>query len=420
MHVLLLSHYFPPEVNAPASRGFEHCRQWVEDGDRVTVITCVPNHPAGKIYPGYRNRLHQTETRGGIEVRRVLTYITANEGFLKRSFNYVFFMLAAVASAMFVQRPDVVVTTSPQFFNGLAGYFVSRLRRVPWILEIRDLWPESILELGALTNPLLIRLLHGLARFAYRKADQIVVVTDAFKDCIAALGINPDKITVIKNGADLTLFEAGARGDPVPGAEALAGRFVVSYVGTHGMAHGLESVLEAARLLRHRRDIGFLLIGDGAAKRDLLALRDSLGLENVVMLDQLDRRHMPAVWSLTDASLVVLRDKPVFATVIPSKIFESMAMRKPIILGVVGESRQIVTQAGAGLCVTPEDPAALAAAIEALCADRVLAQRLGDSGFDYVTRNHNRVVLARRFSALMRQTIAGAAAAGDPQPVRSE
>jgi glycosyltransferase involved in cell wall biosynthesis len=420
MHILFLSHYFPPEVNAPASRTYEHCRQWVADGDEVTVVTCVPNHPAGRIYPGFQNRLFQRATIAGIETIRVLTYVTPNEGLLKRTLNYVFFMLAATCASLFVRRPDVVVSTSPQFFNGLAGYLVSVLRRVPWVLEVRDLWPESILELGAIKNRQVIRVLHALALFAYRRADQIVVVTDAFKEHIVALGVSPDKIAVIKNGADLSLFDPAVRDDTLAAASSVAGKFVVSYVGTHGMAHGLESVLQAAALLRGREDIAFLLIGDGAAKRDLVAMREALGLANVIMLDQLDRRQMPAVWSATDASLVVLRDKPLFATVIPSKIFESMAMRKPIILGVVGESSQIVEQAGAGLCVKPEDPQALAEAVCKLCDDPALVSMLGQQGHDYVARNHDRVALARRFAALMRTMTAVRPTVEQPEPLGSE
>lgn len=402
MHVLFLSHYFPPEVNAPASRTFEHCRQWVEDGDHVTVLTCFPNHPAGRIYPGFRNRLYQKDTDSGIQIVRLLTYVTPNEGFIKRSANYIFFMLVSIVASFFVRRVDVVVTTSPQFFNGIAGYFVSRIKRTPWVLEIRDLWPESILALGAIQNKWLIRCLQSLAEFAYRKADHVVVVTDAFKDHLEGLGIESGKITVLKNGVDLTLFTAAPRDDAVAASIGLGGRFLVSYVGTHGMAHGLETILEAAQILRDRDDIGFLLVGDGAARAELLASHAARGLTNVVMLGQLERSLMPSIWSASDACLVVLRDKPVFRTVIPSKIFEVMAMRKPIILGVAGESQEIVQKAGAGLCVAPENAQALAEAVVALCNNRTLAASLGSSGFDYVTKHHDRVNLARRYATLMK------------------
>jgi len=407
MHILFLSHYFPPEVNAPASRTSEHCRQWVADGDHVTVITCVPNHPHGRIFPGFRNRLFQRSWWEGVRVLRVLTYITPNEGFLKRTANYVFYMVAATAAALFTRRADVVLTTSPQFFNGLAGYLVSIMHRAPWVLEIRDLWPESILELGAIRNSRIIALLHAMAHFAYRKADHIVVVTEAFRHNLLALGIPSEKISVIKNGVDLSVFRSAPRDEAFLASNGLQGRFVASYVGTHGLAHGLEVILEAAYLVRDCRNIGFLLVGDGADRRRLLAKRDAMGLKNVVMLDLQSRDRMPAIWSATDASLIVLRDKPVFRTVIPSKMFETMAMKKPIILGVAGESRQMVENAGAGLCIPPEDSRALADAVRKLADDTALATRLGNSGYRYVIQNHDRIVLARFFNALLR-TVAAA------------
>ena len=406
MHILFLSHYFPPEVNAPASRTAEHCRQWVADGDEVTVITCVPNHPQGRIFPGFRNRLFQRAWWEGIRVVRVLTYVTPNEGFLKRTANYVFYMLAATIAALFTRRAKVVVTTSPQFFNGLAGYLVSRMHRAPWLLEIRDLWPESILELGAVKNSRTIALLHALARFAYRKADHIVVVTDAFRNNLVMLGIPAEKITVIKNGADFSVFKSVPRDDVFLNSIAFKGRFVASYVGTHGMAHGLETVLEAASILRDSSNIGFLLVGDGADRRRLLARRDKLGLGNVVMLDLQSRDRMPAVWSATDASLIVLRDKPVFRTVIPSKMFEAMAMRKPIILGVAGESQQMVDNAKAGLSIAPENASALAEAVRTLSADSELAHQLGENGHRYVTQHHDRTNLARTFNVLLHKIAA--------------
>jgi glycosyltransferase involved in cell wall biosynthesis len=407
MHILFLSHYFPPEVNAPASRTSEHCRQWVADGDDVTVVTCVPNHPHGKIYPGFRNRLYQKSIWHGVELVRVLTYITPNEGFAKRTANYVLYMVAATIASLFVRRLDVVVSTSPQFFNGLAGYLVAAMRRVPWILEIRDLWPESILELGAIKNRWLISALQAMARFAYRNADHIVVVTDAFRQHLLDMGIDDGKITVIKNGVDLTLFKAGERDAAFLASIGMANRFIASYIGTHGMAHGLETVLEAANILRDDPGIGFLMVGDGADKQRLLARRDELGLKNVVMLDQQGREAMPGIWAATDASLIVLRDKPVFTTVIPSKMFETMAMATPIVLGVGGESRQIVERAGAGLCIPPEDAQALADAILSLSRNPALAASLGASGQQFVTQHHDRVVLARRLAGQMHVVAGG-------------
>mgnify|MGYP006367427787 CR=1 FL=1 len=404
MHILFLSHYFPPEVNAPASRTFEHCRQWVRDGHRVTVVTCAPNHPRGKVYPGYRNRLYTREEKDGITIIRVWTYVTANEGFLKRTLNYVSYMAAAIVAAPFIQKADIVISTSPQFFNGLAGYVVSRMKRAPWVLEIRDLWPESILAVGAIKNRFIIHLLEWLELFAYRQADRIVPVTDAFQRYIEGKGIPKEKITVIKNGADLTLYK------PVTGTNRLAeslgiqGKFVAAYLGTHGMAHHLETVLYAAQRLREYPDIVLILAGDGAERQRLAALRNELGLDNVLMLDQQPKEQMPWLWALSDVSLILLKKSDLFKTVIPSKIFESMAMEKPIILGVEGESADIVRAADSGYCIEPENAEELADRLLQLRESEDLRRRFGHNGRIHVRAHYDRLVLARRFEELLRTT----------------
>ena len=404
MHILFLSHYFPPEVNAPASRTFEHCRQWVRDGHRVTVVTCAPNHPRGKVYPGYRNRLYAREEKDGITIIRVWTYVTANEGFLKRTLNYVSYMAAAIVAAPFIQKADIVISTSPQFFNGLAGYVVSRMKRAPWVLEIRDLWPESILAVGAIKNPFIIHLLEWLELFAYRQADRIVPVTDAFQRYIEGKGIPKEKISVIKNGADLTLYK------PVTGTNRLAeslgvqGKFVAAYLGTHGMAHHLETVLYAAQRLREYPDIVLILAGDGAERQRLAALRNELGLDNVLMLDQQPKEQMPWLWALSDVSLILLKKSDLFKTVIPSKIFESMAMEKPIILGVEGESANIVRAADAGYCIEPENAEELANRLLDLHADEALCEKLGANGRIHVSNFYDRKELAKRFEQLLEWT----------------
>jgi glycosyltransferase involved in cell wall biosynthesis len=401
MRILFLSHYFPPEVNAPASRTFEHCREWVRTGHQVTVVTCAPNHPRGVVYPGYRNRLWQRESRDGIDIIRLGTYISANEGFARRSLCYLSFLIACVCAVPFLPRADVLITTSPQFFNGLAGYPVRMLKRIPWVLEVRDLWPESILAVGALKNRLLIRFLSGLERFAYRRCDHIVPVTDAFRRHIVATGIAAQKISVVRNGVDLALFTGDADPQELRARLGLEGKFVVSYVGTHGMAHGLETVLNAAAQLRSHTHIAFLLVGDGAERQRLLGLRDQLGLTNVTMLEQQPKQLMPQIWALSDASLVLLRKLPLFETVIPSKIFESMAMGRPIILGVGGEAREVLEEARAGLLIEPESSAGLCLAVLKLAHDRALSRQLGANGKEYVAAHFDRSVLARHFEGVL-------------------
>ena len=405
MNILFLTHYFPPEVNAPASRTFDHCREWVREGHAVTVVTNTPNHPKGEVYPGYRNRLFQREERDGIQVIRLFTYVTANEGIAKRTLNFILFFFMSVLAAPFLPRCDVVVSTSPQFFAGLAGYVVGRLKRAPWVLEIRDLWPESILSVGAISNQKIIRLLESLEAFAYRKADAIVSVTDAFKVHIEARG-GRGKVSVIKNGVDLSLFKTAPRDRAFAEELGVDGKFVAAYVGTHGMAHGLDTILDAAGRLDTEPGIVFLLVGEGSEKRRLERKRDEMGLTNVVMLGQQPKECMPRLWSVSDVSLVLLRKLDLFTTVIPSKIFESMAMGKPIVLGVLGESRAIVEAAGAGVGIEPEDAGALAEAVRKLASDPSLYGRMSEGGPAYVGEHFDRRKLARRYLLLLR-SVAG-------------
>jgi len=405
MRILFLSHYFPPEVNAPASRTFEHCKQWVEDGHDVTVVTCAPNHPRGEVYEGYRNRLYFTENIEGIRVVRLWTYVTANEGFIKRTLNYVSYMVAAIVVAPFLKSADVVLSTSPQFFNGLAGYFVSRIKRVPWILEIRDLWPESILAVGAIRNKKIIRALEYLEMFAYRKSDRIVPVTNAFKQYMSEKGIDAEKIEVIRNGVDLNTYITQPKDAGIQRKFGIEGKYVASYMGTHGMAHHLETILEAAELLQDRSDIVFLLVGDGAEREKLLARCEDKRLGNVMMIGQQPKEMMPKLWTVSDVSLVLLKKMDLFKTVIPSKIFESMAMKRPVILGVEGESREIIEAAKAGLTIEPENSKELADCVLKLVDNPELGRVLGENGHRYVASQFNRKIIARRYSDFIESVI---------------
>jgi glycosyltransferase involved in cell wall biosynthesis len=420
MRILFLTHYFPPEVNAPANRTFEHCRLWVAAGHEVTVVTCAPNHPTGKVYPGYENRMRSEEFVHGIRVIRLWTFLAPNKGFLSRTLNYLSYFLSVTLGAVRLPTADVVISTSPQFFCGLAGLVIRHVKQTPWVLEIRDLWPESILTVGAMRPSLAIRLLQRLESLAYRKAQRIVSVTDSFVSHINRQGGRPDRIAVIKNGVDLDFFEQPARGDDLARGfadkHALTGKFVAAYVGTHGMAHRLNTILGAAKILEHDGRIHFLLVGDGAEHEALLSEKRALGLANVTMTGQLPRDMMPAVWSLTDVSIIPLRRSELFKKVIPSKMFEAMAMRRPIVLGVEGEARELLEAAKSGFAVTPESPEELAAAIVRLADDRALAEEFGNNGRVYVEAHFDRRVLAQRYLELFEATLADWRATSNPLP----
>jgi glycosyltransferase involved in cell wall biosynthesis len=402
VNILFLSHYFPPEVNAPANRTFEHARRWVADGHRVTVITGVPNHPRGKLFPGYRNRWRQEEQKDGIRIIRTWMYLTANEGFLRRTLSYVAFAATAVLASFRAGRPDIVVATSPQFFVGLAGAVVARLKRRPFVLEVRDLWPDSIVQLGQLRQRGLVRALEALETALYRSARGIVVVTRAFADHIAARGVSRERLLFIPNGIDPGLFQPRTPGPIERGLlrqHDLEGKFLVGYVGTLGLAHGLVTLVDAAERLRHEDDIVFLLIGDGADRGRIEAEIARRKLTNVRLLGLQPRAEIPSWLTVIDVTLVLLRDLPVFATVIPSKVFEFLAQERPMVLAAPhGEIRGMVEDAKAGLVIEPEDPDALARAVlQARAEPEEMATR-ARAGREWVEREYQRDDLARRMA----------------------
>lgn len=402
MNILFLSHYFPPEVNAPASRAYEHCKEWVRLGHKVTVITSAPNHPKGKVYAGYKNKLYQKEMVDGIEVIRIWTYLSANEGFGKRALNYFSYFISVVVLSIFMlSRKDIVLSTSPQFFNGLAGYPVSKILKAVWVLEIRDLWPESILAVGAMKNKKIISILYAIEKFMYKKADYIIPVTDAFNTYISKIIYPYRKTCVINNAVNNDFFNPKSV-DIEALTEfkqyyALENKFVISYVGTHGMAHGLKTLLNAAKVLRNRKDIIFLLIGDGAEKNALKKVKKELSLDNVLMLPQLPKDKMPMVLGASDISIVHLKRDKAFEKVIPSKLFESMAMGKPVILGVKGEAAKIINQSRSGVCIEPENHLQMANAILALKRDVAGYRKMSNAGMNYVRCNYDRRKLAQDY-----------------------
>lgn len=367
MRILFISDNFAPETNAPATRLYDHAMHWVAAGHEVTVITGAPNFPEGRLFAGYKNAWRKVEMMNGIRVVRVKTYITANEGTLKRTLDYVSFMLSACFMCLFERRPDVVVATSPQFFSAIAGWAVSVLKRRPFVFELRDLWPASIIAVGAMKRSPLITLLERIELFLYRRAAAIVVVTESFRDILTARGVDGAKISVVFNGVDLDRYQPVAP-DPALSREfGLENKFVVGYLGTHGMAHSLANVLEAAARLAPREDIAFFFAGSGAERRKVEEIVLHRQLTNVRMIPPQPKERMQALWSLCDLTVVPLRDSPVFVSVIPSKIFEAMGMAVPILMSIPdGEATSLIRRTGAGVCVPPENPPAMAAEIARL------------------------------------------------------
>jgi putative colanic acid biosynthesis glycosyltransferase WcaI len=377
MRILFLTENWPPETNAAATRVYERAVYWVRWGHEVTILTTAPNFPEGKLFSGYRNDWYRREIVDGISVIRVKTFIAANRGTLWRTLDFMSFMVSAFVTGLFQKRPDVVMATSPQFFTAVGGWALAAARRLPFVFELGDLWPRSIVAVGAMRQSRVIAALEALELFLYRRARAVVALTDAFKANLVARGIAPDKIVVVRNGVDLSRYTPRERDREQPVAVRLEGKFVIGYVGTHGMAHDLGRVLDAAELLRDEQRIVFLLVGAGAERDALIADAKRRALDNVLFLSMQPKEAMPSIWSICDVALVHLKDSPAFAEVIPSKIFEAMAMGLPILLvAPAGEASQIIAEDGAGIWCPAGDPAALAAAAIQLMLDDDLCRNL--------------------------------------------
>lgn len=408
MHILFLTDNFPPEVNAPASRTFEHCREWVAHGAKVTVITCAPNFPTGKVFNGYKNRLWQSEVMEGIRVIRVWTYITANEGFAKRVLDYASFMLIGAVAALFVRKVDVVVGTSPQFFTACAAWMVGGLKHVPWVFELRDIWPESIKAVGVMQDSLAIRVLEWIELFLYQHASRIVAVTQAFKDTLICRGIDGNKIDVITNGVDLSIFSPLPKDAGLCAELGLNGCFVAGYIGTHGLAHGLETLLDAAQTLQQvpgAENLRVLFLGDGAKKAELVESAKARGLRNVVFVASVPRDQVSRYWSLLDVSIIHLRKTDLFTSVIPSKLFECMGMGIPVLHGVAGESAAIVQTEQVGEVFESDSAQQLVDAFLKLRADEVRFKYYQTNGLSAAKR-YDRKQLAANMLKILRGVIA--------------
>jgi colanic acid biosynthesis glycosyl transferase WcaI len=402
MKILYISQYFPPEMGAPAARAAELSRHWAAAGHDVTVLTGFPNHPTGIIPPEYRDKFRQGvvhEKTDGVHVARTLLLPFPNRKAHERMLNYSSFCVSAALTGLFLSKPDVVIATSPQLLVGLSGWWIARWKRVPFVFEVRDLWPESLAAVGmGDADSSLHRTLGKIAGFLYRHSDRVVVVTPAFEDYLVEHWRVPrEKISVVENGVETELFA------PQPATKlrkelGVDAKFVVSYIGTMGMAHGLETILSAAAQLRDTNpEIIFLMLGEGADRDRIVELARQRNLNNLRFFDQQPREKIPAYICASDACMVLLKGTDLFKTVIPTKMLEFMSCERPVILGVDGQARSILEEAGGGLVIEPENSDALVSAVRSLAANRELAHQLGKKGREHMLRKFSRRQTAERY-----------------------
>jgi len=395
LKILLITEYFPPEIGAGSNRAYEHAIIWNKNGAQVTVLTGFPDYPDGIVPEKYKGYRFLIENYNGVKVIRSYTYSTPNKGLMKRSVSYLSFLFSSVIQGISkIGKPDIIIATSPPFFVGISGYLISRIKRVPFIFEVRDLWPDSIVQLGQIKNKLVIKILEWLEKFLYKKARHLVVVANSSIGEIVKKGILKEKISVYKNGVNTDVFKFLKSDEGLKEKLVIKNKFIVSYIGTLGLSHAIDRVLVAAQILSNISEILFLIIGSGAEKDNLLIKADELNLKNVMFLDPVAKNEVPNYYSISDILLVPLKNLDIFRKVIPSKIFEIMSMSKPFIVSIDGEVRNIVEESGSGIFALPADPVDLKDKILLLKNNPEMCLKLGVNGREFVKKNFSRDLIA--------------------------
>ncbi len=397
MKILFVTDNFYPETNAPASRTFEHCTNWVKNGHKVQVITTVPNFPDGVIKHGYRNKMFQKEEINGIEIIRVWSFVSRNDGFFLRILDFLSFSITSFISSLFMKKPDIVIGTSPQFFTLFSAFGISKIKRVKWVLELRDLWPDSVVELGVMKKNYLFNVLKYIEFFLYKNADYIIPVTESFKKYLIDNGTDSKKIKVITNGVDTKNFFFKSKNEQIIKKYNLQNKFVVGYIGNHGISQNLDCLINAAEIFQDKNinEVFFIFIGSGPEKNNIKKLILEKNLKNILLLDNVSKSEIISFWSIMDVSVVPLKKLNIFKTVIPSKIFEAISMEVPIIIGTEGESKNLVLENEVGISYEPENHFSLYKAIMTLLSDEDLIKNI-KSSTTKVKNNFDRNTLAEK------------------------
>lgn len=403
LRVTFITHYFPPEVGPAQTRLHELAKRLIAAGETVTVVTGFPNYPAGEIFPGYRGKRFMEDTVDGIRVLRTWVFATRSRGFVGRLLNYFSFPVFSLLAIRKLGPTDIIYVQSPPLFTGLAALWFSRFKRAPFIFNVSDIWPQSAIELGMLRNRFAIRLAEWLERHIYRRATRITVPTPGILERLVVRGVPRDKIFLLTNGVDTAAYNVTTRDGELAQRLGLDRHKVFMYAGLHGLAQGLDLILEAAKLTRNP-DVLYVLVGDGADKAALVAKAEAEEIANVKFLPIQPTSTLPALLNLVYATVIPLRRLDLFKAALPSKLFDSMAAGRPIVAPLWGEAADLVEAAACGLVVEPEDAHAVQEAVEKLAADPALAQRLGEQGRRYVVEHFNRDDIAKRLIKLLEET----------------
>lgn len=404
MHIYYIIHYFPPELNGGATRASELADLWSSLGHEITVLTGFPNHPSGIVPKVYKRKLFKKEAVDGYSIQRSFVYATPNKGFAKRILNHISLAVSSIMGSFFLGRPQVIIASSPPLFLGISGYVISRLKGVPYVFEVRDIWPQQAIDLGMLSNQYVIRAMEALEFFLYKNAAKVIGVTESTRRILIRRGLEPNKIAVVFNGTDVEKFDSDATIDTIRDELGVRDKFLISYIGTIGLSQGLDTLMKSAQKIQSiQSDICFLLVGDGAQRSALIQMQKDLGLHNVFFVDPQPRSRVPHFYGISDITVVPLRDVPLFRTTIPSKIFEIMSCGTPMILAVRGEAARIVEESGGGMCIEPENVDAMVEAILDMRNKPSVRDQMSINAREYVHEHYNRKVLAQQYISILEE-----------------
>ncbi len=404
MRILMVSQYYPPETGAPQNRLSDLAGRLSRSGHEVTVLTALPNYPRGEIFGEYRGRVLVEERSGKIKIVRTWIYATKQKTFLRRLLNYFSFVASSFALGLWKVGPaDVVLVESPPLFLGISGYLLSLCKKAKLVFNVSDLWPESAIAMGVVTNPWMIRGSRWLEEFLYRHSALITGQTQGIVDNIRSR-FGDKQVALITNGVDVKAFFLGAEAERkrvIRREFGFQDKFVIGYAGLHGLAQGLETVLQTANLLRAQEELLFVFFGDGPEKEKLLRLAKQLNLINVRFFPSQPTTRMPEIIQAFDLALVPLKRLELFKGALPSKMFEAMAAAVPVIVTAEGEARELLSKAQAGISVEAENPEAMARAVLQIFRDEEQLKTFGRHGRQYVMEHYDREKIAREFERLL-------------------
>ncbi len=402
MKILFLTQYCPPEVGAPQNRIFEFAKQLKKFGHEVTILTAMPTYPRGEIFEEYRGKKIVKETIDGIDIVRTGIYATKSKDFVKRLRNYLSFTWSSVFSgAKHIEEQDVIITESPPLFLGWSGYVLSKMKKAKFVFNVSDLWPESAVKLGVLHNKAMIKASTWLEEFCYRKAAAVTGQTKGIVDNIVSRGFDKNKVHIITNGVDTEFFKKENKSEEFRESIGIEDKFAVVYAGIHGIAQGLEVLVDAAEIIKEEKEIQVVFIGEGPEKPMLMNRVKEKKLENVTFLPMQHKKDMPKIIASMDATVVPLKKLDIFKGALPSKMFENLASEIPIVLAVEGEAENLINSAKAGIVVEPENSKEIAEAILRLYKDKELREKLGENGREYAIRNFSREAIARKLENIL-------------------